>query len=1095
MVHSTSFQNRTLAAIFLFLCSTIQIIGADIIGDPNESWGFLDDGAAVAERFFSSCRISASYYQTNTIGANANANVDANANNNNQAQQHSVRTVKWATSTPFPVIMGTSLLVLTDPEEEELHYRWQHHFFENMDDPQSMAPSMAHMASVTIHTDENAEGGAIIADISPSGDPLPSVNGNLTVAVRMFVFVPFGKGTFVSRTFALKLPALEGTSKAPLTIYELDYSEWGEDDAPSETLEYTRPTVPAPSYLNNKNGGLSGESPLAFAVGRQYLVAESEGTVSANLYENAIIELRLKVDEVEGMDMGTPEGTLSSPITEHIAASFHYALDPVPSGYEDSLDFNSFFDDGLYHGLVRAREVPVTSEQEPVGTLYASSLPPSAWEDPSTILYAGAVWLDDMMNVRFATEGVFSLAVFSYTIPTETPLASVDGDGDTQISPYDKICPPESIRNLALSTEGALILDVSSNWGRTPDGIYSDKGATKAIDGLDDTNWATDTDGDDAYISIQLASPSNILYTEFHTMSMGSNVQIYSYQVEASKGGKSFDVIVASDCNLPDALRSYRCDLNIGDSTLGASVVTFRVLRSTGGNTGAYEIGVYGCAANEQPPATGNGMPSFGTCTSDDDCFATVRSREPKESSVSFGLCDCYAASRTKPFDECEGQDDCKTARCRNTCEGSEARCAAPLDGSEGESRMCELYKPPPIEGPPPMPGACASDDECTATIRTRMPQQQSGAQSSVGVNLCVCYAASNTDPFDECEGQDRCEMVDISECMPSCNGMMARCMATEEWSEGGSADRGTKMCQLYDSATFATTDATPLGISTTTQAPPVPRPAGPPQEFQNLFGSVLEELQEETELIEATSWATAAATMRPNPAPVAGPTTPAPTMDDRGVSSSSPTTSPFQSAQEASPSPILPNVNDPLVPAESNGGGSTSSTPVVPNATDSSSVPIDDSTGKCISDDECTAKVRSRLPTQSSGGAGKLCICYAASSTHPLDECEGEDDSTCAITKCPNNCDGLVARCVVSSAQDDADRGTKKMCVLQEGVVSSPEESSASIDGEGMSSEDVESESDESEFESDALLESAGMLQSVSFGVTTMLLPVILVL
>jgi len=111
------------------------------------------------------------------------------------------------------------------------------------------------------------------------------------------------------------------------------------------------------------------------------------------------------------------------------------------------------------------------------------------------------------------------------------------------------------------------------------------------------------------------------------------------------------------------------------------------------------------------------------------------------------------------------------------------------------------------------------------------------------------------------------------------------------------------------------------------------------------------------------------------------------------------------------------------------------------------------------------------------------------------LDECEGEDDSTCAITKCPNNCDGLVARCVVSSAQDDADRGTKKMCVLQEGVVSSPEESSASIDGEGMSSEDVESESDESEFESDALLESAGMLQSVSFGVTTMLLPVILVL
>jgi CCR4-NOT transcriptional regulation complex NOT5 subunit len=50
-------------------------------------------------------------------------------------------------------------------------------------------------------------------------------------------------------------------------------------------------------------------------------------------------------------------------------------------------------------------------------------------------------------------------------------------------------------------------------------------------------------------------------------------------------------------------------------------------------------------------------------------------------------------------------------------------------------------------------------------------------------------------------------------------------------------------------------------------------------------------------------------------------------------------------------------------------------------------------------------------MPSQSNAGVD-LCDCYAASSTAPFDECEGEGDETCAIAKCMNSCDGMAAFC-----------------------------------------------------------------------------------
>ena len=43
---------------------------------------------------------------------------------------------------------------------------------------------------------------------------------------------------------------------------------------------------------------------------------------------------------------------------------------------------------------------------------------------------------------------------------------------------------------------------------------------------------------------------------------------------------------------------------------------------------------------------------SIGTCTTDEDCSAKVRSRFPSESSAGVGMCQCYAASSVDTFDE-----------------------------------------------------------------------------------------------------------------------------------------------------------------------------------------------------------------------------------------------------------------------------------------------------------------------------------------------------------------------------------------------------------------------------------------------------------
>lgn len=78
-----------------------------------------------------------------------------------------------------------------------------------------------------------------------------------------------------------------------------------------------------------------------------------------------------------------------------------------------------------------------------------------------------------------------------------------------------------------------------------------------------------------------------------------------------------------------------------------------------------------------------------------------MRSQKPAGSSVGVDMCECYAASSTAPFDECEGSQPCATAKCAGNnglCENYEAYCDfGALEAGLGELGECLLR--PTMEG------------------------------------------------------------------------------------------------------------------------------------------------------------------------------------------------------------------------------------------------------------------------------------------------------------------------------------------------------------------------------------------------------------
>lgn len=134
--------------------------------------------------------------------------------------------------------------------------------------------------------------------------------------------------------------------------------------------------------------------------------------------------------------------------------------------------------------------------------------------------------------------------------------------------------------NLASSQAGARIVGVSSNYGGVDDSAY---GGRRAIDGSPGTQWSSDGDGDAAWIEIELAAETRVARIGFWTRTMGSSAQINSFRIVTDTGE------VLGPFDLPDAAKIYYFDTGFT-----ARRLRFEAVTSSGGNTGAVEIEVYG---------------------------------------------------------------------------------------------------------------------------------------------------------------------------------------------------------------------------------------------------------------------------------------------------------------------------------------------------------------------------------------------------------------------------------------------------------------------------------------------------------------------
>ena len=620
-----------------------------------------------------------------------------------------------------------------------------------------------------------------------------------SIVVRFFAFLPYGRGTLVSRVYVVKLPDIINTmEREKLVIYELEFSDWpfySDDDPTHSGVDALsgRPTLSAPFFLEDHFG----ESPLATSHGPNFQRG-SEGLVYARLGNNGMIELNVRGAE--------------SMIGGGLAGSFYFGLQLPPRDSGGRFSVQAFDDsDGLdedaqaiNHGVARSQYTELINAVIP-----QTLLPKSVWENPAfTTFVAGATWIDNQMNIHYSKEIYAPLS--NFVPPTPSPVQEEDVDA------ISSLCPPGSVRNLI---EDAGILDVSSEYSIA----YS---AKNTMDGDASTEWATQGDGNRAYITFELRSEANIVSVGFHSRTMGSSAQIYVYQVEVGDS--------VTDCELPDATRSYSCE--IGDRI--GSRVKFQAIRTSGGNVGAVDISINGCLSDEiitRPPVPPTIYPTYPPtefcdydvkpgitfpCTVDSDCYTKVRSRLPFcPAELRVPLCGCYASSSRGPFDECEGEGDdlCKESKCANSCENFNAYCYQPPD--ESSIPRCELYlsdsedantEYQPIineilpAGDSPslssnttyeshagydtsietnLPGdqsldeagqtskqsydnnstdtvppaeyipTCASDDDCIAAIRTLVPKDS----SSYDIDICDCYALSRINPLDECEGNEDC--------------------------------------------------------------------------------------------------------------------------------------------------------------------------------------------------------------------------------------------------------------------------------------------------------------------------------------------------
>lgn len=129
--------------------------------------------------------------------------------------------------------------------------------------------------------------------------------------------------------------------------------------------------------------------------------------------------------------------------------------------------------------------------------------------------------------------------------------------------------------NVAQLERGARIAEASSEFSAT-------FAARHAIDGDSTTEWSSAGDGDDAFVTVELAEAAEVVGFGLWTRTMGSSAQIHRFTVENEAGE------VFGPFELPDADRLYAFPAEASGQRF-----TFRVVSSSGGNTGVVELAVF----------------------------------------------------------------------------------------------------------------------------------------------------------------------------------------------------------------------------------------------------------------------------------------------------------------------------------------------------------------------------------------------------------------------------------------------------------------------------------------------------------------------
>jgi hypothetical protein len=128
--------------------------------------------------------------------------------------------------------------------------------------------------------------------------------------------------------------------------------------------------------------------------------------------------------------------------------------------------------------------------------------------------------------------------------------------------------------DVATADAGATVV-ASSEFG----GAFA---ATNAIDGDPRSEWSSRGEGDAAFLTVRLREPVEVTGFGLWTRTMGSSAQIERFEV-VNEFGEVFGPF-----EVPDAATAH----DFAASGRGQEF-TFRVLASTGGNTGVVEVAVY----------------------------------------------------------------------------------------------------------------------------------------------------------------------------------------------------------------------------------------------------------------------------------------------------------------------------------------------------------------------------------------------------------------------------------------------------------------------------------------------------------------------